>query len=625
MIPQRHFRWLVLLACLALMITPASAQRVGIDRSGIVQRLPIPNADEQALARGRAAMNANDFARAFAEYRVALNALAPTAVSARQHDEALRGFSESGVKLAQQRLSEGRAPEAEHITREVLSANANYRPALELLARLHATPREAPVAGGAPPPKQQQQQQQSSVKTVGAFPRRILEERGATQSGSGGREMTTRKAGDQRIASAPAPSPAYEPRFYATPPPSVSGAAPVGSNKRAERITTTTSAAQPPTPTSEREESTRRTERSTPAPVIVYEGRPVTASPAPSPAAVVRVKQPLVKVFFATDRNHLKGAKGPSEYFGTERNREDGDHLRTGFVTVSIPPGHKEGRVERPFTVFTYEVFAENAKEHVVLTDLKEIKGDDFYSTLASEYNQREAEKRSAFVFIHGFNVDFDHAAYRTAQLAYDLDFEGVPIMYSWPSQGSLRAYNGDEETVSWSSPHLQGFLERLARESGALRIHLIAHSMGNRLLTKALVEVGRQPDIQPLFENVIMAAPDVNANEFSEQIWPGIKKAAKRFTLYASSDDRALRTSRRAKGSGDFDRLGEGGENLVVISGLDTVDASGIDTSLLGHSYIDCKPVMNDLQLLIEKGFAPLQRKLRDHQKQGLAYWGFR
>jgi esterase/lipase superfamily enzyme len=359
------------------------------------------------------------------------------------------------------------------------------------------------------------------------------------------------------------------------------------------------------------------------------EERPLRATPpkitdevAPSATAGVRVKQPMVKVYFATDRLP-SGTNGPSNYFGAEWNKE-GDHLFTGYVTVSIPPSHKEGNVERPFKFWVIER-SEDPKKHFVLTELKSMQGNDFYGTLREEYAQRPPEKRSALVFIHGFNVTFDDAAYRTAQLAYDLDFDGVPMMYSWPSQGRLLAYDGDSETVDWSSPHLQSFLERVARESGAQRIHLVAHSMGNHLLANALTAIGRQADIQPLFDNVIMAAPDVNAYTFKDQIWPVIKKAAKRFTLYASSDDEALKASKSSKGPNDFDRLGEAGPKIVVISGLDTVDASGIDTSLLGHSYIDsCKPVMDDVQMIVQKGLAPLQRKLHDRYKEGLAYWTF-
>jgi esterase/lipase superfamily enzyme len=121
------------------------------------------------------------------------------------------------------------------------------------------------------------------------------------------------------------------------------------------------------------------------------------------------------------------------------------------------------------------------------------------------------------------------------------------------------------------------------------------------------------------------MASPDVNARIFT-RLWPQIKVAAKRFTLYASSDDNALISSRKAKGNSNFIRLGEGGPNIVVIPGLDTIDASGIDTSLLGHSYeASCKPVRDDLGLLIGKGVAPSERNLPPrHNNEGLGYWGF-
>jgi esterase/lipase superfamily enzyme len=346
---------------------------------------------------------------------------------------------------------------------------------------------------------------------------------------------------------------------------------------------------------------------------------PPEKQPTATPAGV---SQPLVKVYFATDRQP-SGARGPSKYFGAERNGEpepDDQHLLTGFVKVSIPPVHKPGQLERPFKVWIFEA-KENEKEHIVLKELRVIKGDDFYGALRQEYDERPPEKRSAFVFIHGFKTSFDDAAYRTAQIAYDLNFEGVPIMYSWPSKDNALAYLDDGDEAEWSSKHLQYFVERIARESGALRIHLIAHSMGNRLLVNALDGLGRQPEIKPLFDNVIMAAPDVDAKQFADQNWAGIRDAAKRFTLYASSDDWALKASQHLN---KVARLGEAGGMLVVIPGLDTIDASGIDTNELGHSYYHCKKLMDDLQLLMEKGLGPLDRKLRDRRKGELGYWAF-
>jgi esterase/lipase superfamily enzyme len=509
---------------------------------------------ELALGRARVAMAAQDFATAYKEYRAAADSARGVAGLEKVRAEAVRGFCESGVKLAQQRKAQGKIPEAEQILREILSApyNPRYGPALELLATLRPT----------------------------ALPRI----QGFTTTPPSSTVAPPRIADDAHIR-------------RATPPP----AATVFPKREIPTLVAPPIVgAAPP-------------KRETPR-----DGPPAT-TPAASPASVA-VKNPLVKVYFGTDRL-ANGNRGPSEVFGIDWNKAE-DPLVTGVVTVSIPPVHKEGQIERPGWVFDRQ---EDVKKHFVLTELRVVPGNDFYGELRGDFDRRSAEDRSAFVYIHGFNVTFDDAAYATAQIVYDLDFKGVPMMFSWPSQGKVLAYDGDEETVDFSAPNLQTFLERVARESGALRIHVMAHSMGNRLLTRALQEIVREADIQPLFENVIMASPDVNARIFT-RLWPQIKVAAKRFTLYASSDDNALISSRKAKGNSNFIRLGEGGPNIVVIPGLDTIDASGIDTSLLGHSYeASCKPVRDDLGLLIGKGVAPSERNLPPrHNNEGLGYWAF-
>jgi esterase/lipase superfamily enzyme len=41
------------------------------------------------------------------------------------------------------------------------------------------------------------------------------------------------------------------------------------------------------------------------------------------------------------------------------------------------------------------------------------------------------------FYNVHGYNVSFDDAALRTAQLAYDLTFDCPAAFFSWPSKGT--------------------------------------------------------------------------------------------------------------------------------------------------------------------------------------------
>ena len=92
----------------------------------------------EALARGKAAMEAKDWVRAHEDFRVAVAYLPDAVVSGSNREEAVEGFCESGVKLAEIRVQEGKYAEAEAICRELLSDRIapNYRPAQRLLASL---------------------------------------------------------------------------------------------------------------------------------------------------------------------------------------------------------------------------------------------------------------------------------------------------------------------------------------------------------------------------------------------------------------------------------------------------------------------------------------------------------
>src|SRR5436190_11943615 len=100
-------------------------------QAGVVQ-------GQAALARGQIALQAKDFAKAHDEYRVAVTFLPDALATAADHDVAMTGFCESGVKVAEQRIAEGKYSEAEQIVREIVSDryNTNCHNAAELLAHL---------------------------------------------------------------------------------------------------------------------------------------------------------------------------------------------------------------------------------------------------------------------------------------------------------------------------------------------------------------------------------------------------------------------------------------------------------------------------------------------------------
>lgn len=294
--------------------------------------------------------------------------------------------------------------------------------------------------------------------------------------------------------------------------------------------------------------------------------------------------------------------------------------LEVGTCRVSIPQRHQLGQVERP-SVFRLE-FHEDPLKHVVLKSVNQQPEDAFYVRLRNSV--QNSQKKEAFVFIHGFNVTFEAAARRTAQLAYDLQFDGAPIFFSWPSQGGVLEYAVDETNVVWTVPHLKEFLLGVARGSGAKAVHLVAHSMGNRALTSALQtlssELAGQP---PLFREVVLTAPDIDADVFKRDIAPAIMKTAGRVTLYASSNDEALKISKKIHG---YPRAGESDNNLVVIPGMDTVDVSTVDTSLLGHDYYgNNDSVLDDLLHLLNESRPPQERQWLQPKHLGqMLYWVF-
>ena len=84
----------------------------------------------------------------------------------------------------------------------------------------------------------------------------------------------------------------------------------------------------------------------------------------------------------------------------------------------------------------------------------------------------REAKSKSLLVFVHGYNMSFAETAMRTAQLAYDLNFPGIPFFFSWPSAGQLTGYLRDAETAQLSEDAFDQVLDDLSRLPVERRLH---------------------------------------------------------------------------------------------------------------------------------------------------------
>jgi esterase/lipase superfamily enzyme len=294
--------------------------------------------------------------------------------------------------------------------------------------------------------------------------------------------------------------------------------------------------------------------------------------------------------------------------------------LRYGVCQVSIPKKRSVGELNTPFALYVIEL-PEDPEKHFVVTELRENR-DAFFAELKSKV--AASAGHNALVFIHGYNVPFADAVKRTAQLTVDLSFAGAPICYSWPSQGDLADYVHDSTNAEIAAYRLKELLADLNEQSGAQEIHLIAHSMGNDVLTRALKELGKDALGQStcVFREVLLTAPDIDTELFQTQILPAFQSTRQRITLYASSNDKALNASFNLRGS---PRAGLAGEHLLVVKGIETIDVSVLDTGFLGHSYYGDHPlVVGDMLQVLRDHLPPGERRLRQSAKNGLPYWEF-
>ena len=323
----------------------------------------------------------------------------------------------------------------------------------------------------------------------------------------------------------------------------------------------------------------------------------------------------LVQVFYATDRNRTMSDK-PGQIYGVDRSE-----LTYGICEVSIPRDHRLGQLEGP-SIWKFE-FREDPEKHVVLLKVEEKDHDAYFKEIANRVGS--STSKSAFLFVHGYNVTFEDAARRTAQMAYDLKFDGAPVFYSWPSQGSSTAYTVDENNVEWTELHLETFLAGFIGRSTADKIYLVAHSMGSRALTKAIATVAdKDPSVRKKIEAIILAAPDIDADVFKQKILPRIRPATKNLTLYASSRDLALVASKQVHG---YSRAGEVGPDLVVTNDVDTIDATSVDTSFIGHAYYaEAKSIIADLfEILRYQRTAKERRHLESVDNEYGNLWVFK
>lgn len=284
-------------------------------------------------------------------------------------------------------------------------------------------------------------------------------------------------------------------------------------------------------------------------------------------------------------------------FYGTDRARNDSSDPAEFY-------GSARGDIE--FGEASIAVLADG--NPAILQKVLPLSKADFIKKL--QLAVKSSDFRAAFVFVHGYNRAFGQVAASTADFYQNINFSGIPIFWSWPSTNNPAGYVEDRNNVRWGRPHLAAFIRDVLENSGAETVHILGHSMGGFAVAEAFLHdlIPNGLDTTKIGELVLLA-PDIDAEVFRQDIGPKLVDAGLNITLYASSNDKAMASSHAING---YPRAGDSFDGATIVPGIETIDATAANNSILGHSYFEeSQAVGSDLAALLNQRMSAADRAL--------------
>lgn len=251
------------------------------------------------------------------------------------------------------------------------------------------------------------------------------------------------------------------------------------------------------------------------------------------PTAPPEADMEQVRVFAMTDR--ASAATDPPT-FGSDR----GDPTYEAFMIAVAETGTMPDGASGAFT-----------PERDLARDFTTIARQQLDAADFSRLVTREQSGAGAIlVFVHGYNYSYQEGVFLLAELSADRNQNVVPVLFSWPSQATIRGYLADQDAATYARDDLADFLSMLARSGGNREIIVVGHSMGAWLVMESLRQLrleGRGAVLRNL--QVGLVAPDIDVDVFRAQT-EVIGPLSPPIMVLAAPDDRALGLSRRLAGS---------------------------------------------------------------------------
>lgn len=146
-------------------------------------------------------------------------------------------------------------------------------------------------------------------------------------------------------------------------------------------------------------------------------------------ASASKADEPRVyRVWYATNRAPIESPER-RQRFGPDRDTT----VHYGEVEVAIPKSHRFGSIGS-----TWLQRWLRGDDRLAIVTSRQRSRRIFWNRLVQDLRRNPGD---CVAYIHGYNVDFDEAAIRAAQIGFDLKVQGVTGFFSWPSLGTIRGY----------------------------------------------------------------------------------------------------------------------------------------------------------------------------------------
>lgn len=229
--------------------------------------------------------------------------------------------------------------------------------------------------------------------------------------------------------------------------------------------------------------------------------------------------------------------------------------------TVAVPATHKgAGEAQPKMQANSHQKYTVIGRKQIAFKDIN----------LGSD----------TLIYVHGYNYSFQESLFQVAKVAYDGKLSETPILFSWPSEGSVTGYVADKDAATYARDDLAKLLRDLKKPRAKSRVTLFGHSMGAWLVVEALrqLRISGQGDVLYRIDQVVLAAPDIDVDLFKRQV-EKIRPLARPMIVLNSTDDRALAVSGRVAGArarvGALDATDASVQKIIADGIINIVDLS--------------------------------------------------